>query len=586
MSTKTLRKRVALLAVSALGAGVLSLATVLSANAAVVFVGSTNVHANAANGGIYSAAVSGTPASQGLIGTPAGSTTTQTATMYSNGVIVVSTNQVATAQKISVSGGIFAGADKVTSAGGTLTVGADLTSATLTANASNQLTTAIKPNAVGTPIVISGYDNTANAANWVVTVTVVAAGSSGTVSFANSNIALTAAGSAPATANIDTSGANIAENGACVFLYYDLLDANKQELASSGNTIIAKADSGFTVGIGGSGTSAVTTGTYGGAATYLKVCQSSSNINKPVTGPVTLNMNGTDLATRTVTIVGQLAKIVVTEGAIAIRNFAGGTGTPSSTVYGTSPYGTAGAGTATGWAPSHTYVGYDVAGNLVPVTAAISASTADATVTGTGQVQAADPRNANSYLKTGGLTFACNDVSASNSKVQVKATSADTTSIYSNAFNVSCAGSAVNYTATPNKTVFNTGDVATFTVNFADKSGKPANDYAYTSVTSYVGSIASGAIASTVGTGPAAADTSVGGVAKYKYIIGQTGGSYSVAVDFPAVDNTSYNQSALTLPISVASSGASNTDVLKAIVSLIASINKQIAALQKALLKK
>ncbi len=33
-------------------------------------------------------------------------------------------------------------------------------------------------------------------------------------------------------------------------------------------------------------------------------------------------------------------------------------------------------------------------------------------------------------------------------------------------------------------------------------------------------------------------------------------------------------------------SGVSNADVLKAIVSLIASINKQIAALQKALLKK
>jgi hypothetical protein len=34
------------------------------------------------------------------------------------------------------------------------------------------------------------------------------------------------------------------------------------------------------------------------------------------------------------------------------------------------------------------------------------------------------------------------------------------------------------------------------------------------------------------------------------------------------------------------STGVSNADVLKAIVSLIASINKQIAALQKALLKK
>jgi hypothetical protein len=38
--------------------------------------------------------------------------------------------------------------------------------------------------------------------------------------------------------------------------------------------------------------------------------------------------------------------------------------------------------------------------------------------------------------------------------------------------------------------------------------------------------------------------------------------------------------------VSTGSAGVSNADVLKAIVSLIASINKQIAALQKALLKK
>ena len=38
--------------------------------------------------------------------------------------------------------------------------------------------------------------------------------------------------------------------------------------------------------------------------------------------------------------------------------------------------------------------------------------------------------------------------------------------------------------------------------------------------------------------------------------------------------------------IASTSTAVSNADVLKAIVSLIASINKQIAALQKALLKK
>ncbi|MFM2180226.1 MAG: hypothetical protein RL192_388, partial [Actinomycetota bacterium] len=45
--------------------------------------------------------------------------------------------------------------------------------------------------------------------------------------------------------------------------------------------------------------------------------------------------------------------------------------------------------------------------------------------------------------------------------------------------------------------------------------------------------------------------------------------------------------SAKTIQYKVAgSAGVTNADVLKAIVSLIASINKQIAALQKALLKR
>ena len=49
-----------------------------------------------------------------------------------------------------------------------------------------------------------------------------------------------------------------------------------------------------------------------------------------------------------------------------------------------------------------------------------------------------------------------------------------------------------------------------------------------------------------------------------------------------------YDTAAKTVQYKIASTSTavSNADVLKAIVSLIASINKQIAALQKALLKK
>ena len=85
-------------------------------------------------------------------------------------------------------------------------------------------------------------------------------------------------------------------------------------------------------------------------------------------------------------------------------------------------------------------------------------------------------------------------------------------------------------------------------------------------------------------TAPTTADTFDAGVAKYKYVVGTTEGSYALVVDLPAYFAT---DAAKTISYKVAgAAGVSNADVLKAIVSLIASINKQIAALQKALLRR
>jgi len=276
-----------------------------------------------------------------------------------------------------------------------------------------------------------------------------------------------------------------------------------------------------------------------------------------------------------------LVSITVVEGATAVR---GDDGTTDS-YYGN--YATRSSGT---WYPSHSYTGKDAAGNLVPVTGAIVSTTLNAQVTALGDNGVADPRNADADLRTGGLTFACADSTGSNSAVKIKATAADTTTVYSNAFKVSCAGDPVNYKASFDKSTYNTGDVMTVTVTFTDKTGAAANDYALISKASYVGTIASGAITSTVA-GPssaAAGETATAGKATYKYIVGQTAGTYSVAVDFPNVNNTTYSQAALTYPVTVQNPGADITDaeVLSALVKLIATINKQIAALQKALTKK
>ena len=83
--------------------------------------------------------------------------------------------------------------------------------------------------------------------------------------------------------------------------------------------------------------------------------------------------------------------------------------------------------------------------------------------------------------------------------------------------------------------------------------------------------------------------TGLAGTKTYQFIVGSTEGDFQAVVSVPLVNarNTS-SQANQTVAYSVkaSSSGVTNADVLKAIVSLIASINKQIAALQKALLKR
>jgi hypothetical protein len=76
----------------------------------------------------------------------------------------------------------------------------------------------------------------------------------------------------------------------------------------------------------------------------------------------------------------------------------------------------------------------------------------------------------------------------------------------------------------------------------------------------------------------------LGGQFTCKYGIGNTAGSYAYSTDLTTA--TSQSASVGSIKIADVTTGVSNADVLKAIVSLIASINKQIAALQKALLKK
>jgi hypothetical protein len=167
-------------------------------------------------------------------------------------------------------------------------------------------------------------------------------------------------------------------------------------------------------------------------------------------------------------------------------------------------------------------------------------------------------------------------------KMQLKTTNASSVSIKSAVLDLFCAGGVVTYAASFDKASYVPGDIATLTITAKDSAGNLTNDYAATGAdVSIAGSNMTAVTAAT------SVDTFTNGVKKYKFIVGSTEGSYQMSVDLPAYNDATTPQEAVTVAYKIAGSGGvSNADVLKAIVSLIASINKQIAALQKALLKR
>jgi hypothetical protein len=173
----------------------------------------------------------------------------------------------------------------------------------------------------------------------------------------------------------------------------------------------------------------------------------------------------------------------------------------------------------------------------------------------------------------------------------VKMTNTALTSITSNTVSAHCGGAVNTYTASFDKAQYQTGDIATLTITAKDYAGGTT----WTGTTLGSGTYGTFSVAAggmTAVATPVSTDTNKTrntGVWTYSYKVDTTTGSYVAQVVVPVKSTTSanYNKaSLLQYKIISSDSGVSNADVLKAIVSLIASINKQIAALQKALLKK
>jgi len=569
MSTKTLRKRIALVAVSALGAGLLSITSTTSAHA--VAVTNTNILDNVANGG------AATPAggSNGLIATNVTAGLTEKATMYASGALAVYTTTSNKAKKISVSGGTVGSVANGGNEGATAVRTADLTSvsaAAVTGNGAdtnpktNLLQAVIAPNSGVSTMTITGYDDaTAGvSASWVITVTIASSSVAGVTSAADSTVAFTAADGDAATA--DVAGKNVATSRTPLYLNVQLVDAYGNGITSTSGALVAEVSSGALVGIStNAGAVGVLSSTANSALAVSTASPADINIRVQEatagagwSGTIKVTYNGVVIATKSGTIKGDVAKLTVTAKKILSND-----------------------GVAT--AGAFEYQAYDAAGNIVVLDNTKLALTSSSD---SGVVSAIAGSADNSSTAAGTGTATGVSGAYGKSSVIIQTTTASGAVVKSNAVTFNVAGVARSYKASFDKSSYAQGDIATLTIQWLDSKGNAANSVG--AVSASTNQVISASQMDRVTAYTAAEKPDGNGQSVYTFTVGTssgvTAGKYNAIVSYPTVNALDgANQSAAYTV--TAASGVSNADVLSAIVKLIASINKQIALLQKSLKK-
>jgi len=551
MSNKTLKQRIALVAASALTAGFLSVVAAPSANAF-----------NTEEG--YMSATTG---STGLVSSTIASNvydTTKTAVLLSTGQLVITVTTGDSALVVSA-GATIVGATDIAD------ISADQTCVALaTTN-----TVTIKPTgAAGSTFTVSTYseDTCALAATLSERATVTIAGTdlSGTASVANSYVNWVADGVA---ANSDPSATESAANaadvtGGLLYIGVRLRDAYKANINSTSGALIATASAGAVVKI-----AAATLSTAGTAATavsaadpsdlYISVGEATADAGW--VGTVTVTYNGVVIATKAGKITGKAKTLTVAALKVGSNSVSGANAT------------------------SLAYQVTDAAGNNVIVA---YGDIVYSSSTNAAMVSVAAGESSNTTSDVGTATFTCAQSASlyGTADIVLQTTLSDGTIIKSNAVKVTCGGAGAAYTASFNKAVYAQGDVATLTIQFKDAKGGVANSITAVAATDQV--ITANQM-ERVTAHAATAKPDKNGQLVYTFSVGTSsgvvGGKYNAVVSFPTANTAGAAIGTANVSVAYeinAGASVSNADVLKSIVALIASINKQIQALQKLILKR
>jgi len=547
MSNKTLKQRIALVAASALTAGFLSVVATPSANAY-----------NTEDG--Y---MSSTAGSTGLVSSTITSNTndtTKTAVLLSTGQLLVT---VTTGTNVLV---VSAGA-AITSASTIGNVTADQTCTVLT---TGQVATIKPTGAVGSTFTVSTYteDTCATAATLSERATVTIAGSdlSGVPVVANSYVNWTTNGSTTSTTE-DASKASTT-TGSLLWIYVQLRDAYKANVTSTSGALIATASAGAVTKIdasGGTTTGTAATSVSAASPAALWVAVGEATAGAGWAGTVTVTYNGVVMATKSGKISGTIKTLTVTAKKIGKNDGSANT-------------------------DSIEYQATDAAGNNVVLAngdVKYSSSTNAALVSSF----AGSADNTTSSAGKGGFVCANSTSLYGTADIVLQTTLADGTIIKSNTVKVTCGGAASTYTAAFDKAKYLQGDIATLTISFLDAKGAVANSYDAVANSTPDQAFTANQM-ERVTAHAASAKPNDKGQRVYTFTVGtSTGaiaGAYNAVISLPTLNAVSGTKATnQTVAYTIDGSGAvSNADVLKSIVALIASINKQIQALQKLILKR
>ena len=535
--------------------------------------------------------------------------TAQTATVLSGGVLSLY-GVVSTAAAFSASGGSFsdsqagiAGEVVTYSSSNNTTVITGMVPTTGGVNGASAVATLwTAPTTVGTYTIslLTGFVQDSNASTYSapttsslpptlsgkITVTVVAAAVTGySAAFSACNTATTtSAASTTYPTGIDSSS-TVADGGNW-FIDFNLRDGYNAAL-DPGN-IVATATNGALINIGTTAGSAPVAGTastdteYGtGDSDTLIISQPTAGA--PLTTTVTITYNGTTVCTKTVTIGGKVATLEIAN--IGTQKL-DGTNT-GSTNWIENTAGTLSALTATGL---FTVVAKDSAGNLVSTTSTLGSYSADAT-TLTTTVQAivisgrSSSTSSTSVNRFNVGTWYCGGTAGS-ANVKLKfTTTASGDVVTSPAFNARCAGAPSTFTVALDKASYTQGEIATATVQFLDSKGNKSNTITAPGANSWTMPM----LTSVDWASSATAVTKTDGTMVYKWTVGgtevaATAGTYTGVISYTSLPLSS--NATPTYKISTGSTDVSFSEILKSVVALIASINKQIQALQKLILNR